>query len=376
MATLLDSDLSDLQERIGRFAEAEGISRLGAADDFPLALWSKMAEAKLLGLGLPVAHGGSGGGWLSVQAATEAFVRRGRNLGMALSWLIHLTVARFALLGSGTGRQIERWLPRLAAGETTLSLAISEPGAGAHPKYLKTTAERRADGWVLTGDKNFLTNGPLAGLFIVLAVTATAGRKKQLTAFLVPRETPGLSLTDPIRLGFLKPSPHCGLRLDHCTVPFDHVLGEPGSAFEKISKPFRELEDVMLMGPAAGGMAAQLSVLAARFEKRDIRATEAFAATAGELQARLDALRILAYEAAAMLDSGRSHPELTSLLLAFRLQAGRFQAVLAGLLDQAGIPADPELATLARDVEMTVGVAENVARIKQKRIGEALLRKG
>ena len=376
MATLLDSDLSDLQERIGRFAEAEGISRLGAADDFPLALWSKMAEAKLLGLGLPVAHGGSGGGWLSVQAATEAFVRRGRNLGMALSWLIHLTVARFVLLGSGTGRQIERWVPRLAAGETTLSLAISEPGAGAHPKYLKTTAERRADGWVLTGDKNFLTNGQLAGLFIVLAVTATAGGKKQLTAFLVPRETPGVSLTDPIRLGFLKPSPHCGLRLDHCAVPFDHVLGEPGSAFEKISKPFRELEDVMLMGPAAGGMAAQLSVLAARFEKRDIRATEAFAAAAGELQARLDALRILAYEAAAMLDSGRSHPEFTSLLLAFRLQAGRFQAALAGLLDQAGIPADPELATLARDVEMTVGVAENVARIKQKRIGEALLRKG
>ena len=132
----------------------------------------------------------------------------------------------------------------------------------------------------------------------------------------------------------------------------------------------------MLMGPVAGGLAAQLSVLATRFERRDIRATDAFAAAAGELQARLDALRILAYEAAAMLDSGRGHPEFTSLLLAFRLQAGHFQAALAGLLWQAGIPADPELATLAKDVEMTAGVAENVARIKQKRIGEALLRKG
>ena len=100
--------------------------------------------------------------------------------------------------------------------EITLSLAISEPGTGAHPKYLQTSASREGDDWVLTGEKSFLTNGPLAALFVVLAVSATEGDKKRLTAFLVPRETPGLSLTDPIHLDFLKPSPHCGIRLDAC----------------------------------------------------------------------------------------------------------------------------------------------------------------
>jgi alkylation response protein AidB-like acyl-CoA dehydrogenase len=373
MATLLDSGLAALQEKVDRFAEREAFSRLQSADDFPLALWRKMGEAGLLGLGLPAAHGGSGGGWLSIQAAAEAFVRRSHNLGMALSWLIHLIVARFALMGFGTSRQIEQWLPKLAAGETTLSLAISEPRTGAHPKYLKTMGTRRDDDWVLTGQKTFLTNGPLAGLFVVLAVTATEGEKKYLTAFLVSRESPGLSLTDPIRIDFLKPSPHCGIRLDNCAVSSDQVLGEPGSAFEKISKPFRELEDAMLMGPMAGGMEAQMSSLARLFERQSIRVTDALTTTAGELQARLDALRILAYEAAAMLDSGHSHPEFPSLLLSFRFLARHFQSVLAGLLEQAGIQSDPALETLTKDMHMTLGVAENVGIIKQKRIGEALL---
>jgi len=376
MATRIDSGLSALQEEIGRFAEVEALPRLQSVGEFPLELWRKMGEAGLLGLGLPVAYGGSGGGWLSIQAATEAFVHKGHNLGMALSWLIHMMVSRFALLGSGTSRQIEQWLPRLAAGETTLSLAISERGAGAHPGHMTARAIRGAGEWVLTGEKTFLTNGPLAGLFIVLAVTATAGERKQLTAFLVRRDAAGFSLTDPIHLDFLKPSPHCGLRLDHCAVPFDQVLGEPGSAFENISKPFRELEDAMLMGPVVGGMEAQITFLSMRFDGRKIGVTASLTDTLGELQARLDALRIIAYEAAAMLDSGRSHPEFTSLLLSFRFLARHFQSVLAGFLEQAGIPDDPSLATLTRDLEMTVGVAENVALIKQRRIGEALLRKG
>ena len=123
-------------------------------------------------------------------------------------------------------------------------------------------------------------------------------------------------------------------------------------------------------------MEAQITFLSMRFDGRKIGVTASLTDTLGELQARLDALRIIAYEAAAMLDSGRSHPEFTSLLLSFRFLARHFQSVLAGFLEQAGIPDDPSLATLTRDLEMTVGVAENVALIKQRRIGEALLRKG
>ncbi len=375
MAMHLDEERQKRQQQIDLFVIKEAASSLNGTDAFPVALWRKMGEAGLLGLGIPAAYGGSGGDWLSIQAAGEAFVSRSHNLGMALSWLIHLIVCRFAILGFGTNQQIEQWLPRLAAGKITPSLAISEPGTGAHPKYLRTSALREGEDWILTGEKSFLTNGPLAGLFVVLAVSATEGGKKQMTAFLVPRKTPGLSLTDPLRLDFLKPSPHCGIRLEACRISSDQVLGNIGDAFERISKPFRDLEDVMLMGPVAGGMQVQMAALPVLIAGQEIGPTDDLKTALGELQFRLDALRILAYEAASMLDSGCRHPEFPSLLLSFRSLAGQFQSRLAQVIEQAGIQPDAAWETLAKDLTMTLGVAGHVALIKQKRIGETILLK-
>jgi acyl-CoA dehydrogenase len=294
MAMHLDEEREKRQQQIDLFVKTEAALNLSGTDTFPVALWRKMGEAGLLGLGIPAAYGGSGGDWLSIQAAGEAFVSGSRNMGLALSWLIHVLVSRFAVLGFGSTGQIGQWLPRLASGEITPSLAISEPGTGAHPKYLRTSAFREGEDWILNGEKSFLTNGPLAGLFVVLAVSATEDGKKQMTAFLVPRETPGLSLTDPLRLDFLKPSPHCGIRLEACRIASGQVLGSPGNAFERISKPFRDLEDVMLMGPVAGGMQVQMAALPALIAGQAIGPTDGLKTALGELQFRLDALRILA----------------------------------------------------------------------------------
>jgi acyl-CoA dehydrogenase len=373
MATHLDAEQIELQKNIDRFAVTEmlKIPDLGKTDDFPLSLWRKMGEQKLLGIGIPDVYGGSGGSWLSLQAAGEALVRGGRNLGMALSWMIHAVVSRFAVLGFGNAQQRDRWLPQLASGETTISLAISEPGTGAHPKHMRATAERRGDEWILTGEKTFLTNGPLAGLFVLLAVTGRAEAVRPITAFLLPRPTPGLELTETIRLGALKPSLHCGIRMDGCVVTGRDILGEPGTAFERISKPFREIEDVLLMGPAAGGMSVQLAAIAAGM--RDTVQTDALKTDLGSLLAQWDALRILAYEAAVMLDSGRSHAEFQSILLSFRRLARQFQSDAARLKEQTGPNTDETLHLLTRDIDMLLGVAQQVALIKQKKMGERLL---
>ena len=84
------------------------------------------------------------------------------------------------------------WLPRIAAGEVCTAIAISEPGAGAHPKHLKTTAESRGAGFVLRGRKAWVTNGPVADLFLVLAVVAVEDGRKRYGLFMVPKETAGL----------------------------------------------------------------------------------------------------------------------------------------------------------------------------------------
>lgn len=125
-------------------------------------------------------------------AAASRLSARGGVLGVTVSWLCHLMTARLHMAGRGTAAQRDHWLPRLAAGDSTLSLAISEPGAGAHPKHLATRAVRDGDDYVLDGEKTYLTNGPLADAFLVLAVTGAADGRKTFSAILVPADAPGL----------------------------------------------------------------------------------------------------------------------------------------------------------------------------------------
>src|SRR3546814_1204526 len=116
----------------------------------------------------------------------------GRNLGVSTIWQGHNTLTRY-LFGFADAAQKARWLPELARGRTTVSVAISEPGVGAHPKHLGTTAIRHGERWRLDGRKAYVTNGSLAGLFAVLAVSGEADGRKQYSVFMVERGTPGLS---------------------------------------------------------------------------------------------------------------------------------------------------------------------------------------
>jgi acyl-CoA dehydrogenase len=227
-------------------------------------------------------------------------------------------VGRFFIDGFGTADQRERWLPLTAA------VAISEPRVGAHPKLLSTRADTDADGYRIFGEKAWVTNGPLADVFIVLAITSTEAGRKRYSALLVPRDTPGLVIDEAPQYRALAPSRHCGLTLDGCRVPYSALLGEAGRAYESMALPFRDVEDAVgtfgLLGAfrfvlrrladAAEGDAAVLSLggLAA--------VAAVFAAAAETVVAALDAdalpraadvlvgLRVLATD---MLASVRTH---------------------------------------------------------------------
>ena len=148
-------------------------------------------------------------------------------------------MARFFIDGFGTAEQRAAWLSHLA------SVAISEPRVGAHPKLLTTRAEEDADGYSIFGEKAWVTNGPIAAVFIVLAVTSIEDGRKRYSAFLVPRDTPGLSIDEAPQYRALAPSRHCGLKLDGCRVPRSALLGSPGTAYETMALPFRDVEDAV-----------------------------------------------------------------------------------------------------------------------------------
>lgn len=344
------------------------------AQPFPFDIWAAMGKAGMLGLGLPREYGGGGAGYAGLVAACSAFVRAGRNPGLASAWLSHTLIGRLILGQSGSEAQKRAYLPRLASGELTAAVAISEPNAGAHPKRLASTAQRDGDHWVLNGEKAWLTNGPIAGLYIVLAISEQVGERKQFSAWLVPRETKGLTQTDAGSVDFLRPTRHGGLALRDVRVPASSLLGDLGQAFETISKPLREVEDVLGLGMAQGGRAALLDLLTAAIRDTDITPSEEQFGLLGGLDATQSALHILTTVLSEGLDQEPEY-DPTGPLLAARRLSRQFLTDFENCLKSLPLPENIELLRLFRDLTKSGGLASNVDRAKQGKLGKSLIRK-
>ena len=116
-------------------------------------LWRTMARRGLLGWSIPAAFGGDGARFSDILPAVEAFVGGGGRPGLALSWMVHLIVGKVLIAGSGNGRQKKEFLPGMASGKRTVSIALSEPGAGSDPKRIRTTAVKKGRSYVLDGKR-------------------------------------------------------------------------------------------------------------------------------------------------------------------------------------------------------------------------------
>ncbi|MCX5850496.1 MAG: acyl-CoA dehydrogenase family protein [Deltaproteobacteria bacterium] len=375
MTALLNGKLILLRDRMARFAAHTVAPRtdLHTMEEFPRDLWEEFAREGLFGLALPRSCGGSGGAFLDLAVAGDALVHHGHNPGIALTWLMHEMTSRIFIAGSGTTAQKALYLPRMARGEITASLAVSEPQTGAHPKHLKTWAEKRGSSYIINGEKAYLTNGPIADLFIVVAVTDIIGERKEFTSFLVPADTPGLSRTVPLKLSILRPSPHGGILLVDCEVPATAILGKKGRAYEDASVRFRTFEDVLGMAPGVGGMSRQLELAAAMIGSKTPSPDDATAMALGTLRMLKDTMRILAYTGATMLGARTTPQEAVSLAVTFRRLAGEFQETLARTLAAHSLTAEGELALLTADLTGMLSIAKNVAALRQKKLGASLI---
>ncbi len=373
---ILTDELNALRELVTRFAGEHVAPRtdLYRRTDFPDDLHDDLARENLYGIGIPVAYRGMGGGWLHMAVAGQALVESGCSLGVALSWLMHVLVSRFVFFGFGTDEQKIAHLPSLATGACTPCLAISEPGVGGHPAKLVTSAREEEGVYRIIGEKAYLTNGPIADLYVVLAVTGECDGRKSYTAFLVPSDTPGLKKMEPLDPGFLRPCPHGGIVLDGCEMGEESILGRKGHAYPDMALAFRRIEDVMMMSPFVGGARAQVSRIADAIRAGNARPDRDTASLLGEAVSTVDSLEVLAYEAANLLDQYHiDHPALTSLALFMRQTAGTVQERIGEIVRMSGIDAGQPCKALAHDIESSLRIAANVARITREKLGRSLL---
>ena len=350
------------------------LSERGDGDlEISRGLWGTMARRGLMGWSIPAAFGGDGARFSDILPAVEAFVGEGGRPGLALSWMVHLLVGKVLLAGAANGNQKKEILPGMAAGKRTASIALSEPGAGSDPKRIRTTAVRKGRSYVLDGEKAWLTNGPLADLFIVFAVTGERGGRKAFTAFLVPRGANGLTVREMPALGYLRPSPHCEIRLEGCAVPETAILGRRGRAWEDLSKPFRVAEDVLLSGAILGGLDRQVSQAARSFqgsrEKIDNDVKERF----GGFAALLEAARRIARDAAGDLDGGQRGTDVEHRLVSFHLIAKTLQESLRGMIEKPAGGGPSGRDGIGDDIVRLIGLGMHASRARQRKWGETLL---
>jgi acyl-CoA dehydrogenase len=186
--------------------------------------FGQMARAGLFQIGLPGA-GAALDSYRAIATAEQAMAAKTGLLGLASAFAARQMTARFFLAGFADANQRATWLPRIAAGEVCAAIAISEPEVGAHPKHLRTAAESSGAGFVVRGRKAWVTNGPIADVFLVLAVIAIEDERKRYGLFLIPRETAGLVVKPMQTLDALAPASHCELELDGCYVPATALVG-------------------------------------------------------------------------------------------------------------------------------------------------------
>jgi acyl-CoA dehydrogenase len=346
---------------------------LGAGAGFPAELWLAMGEEGLLGLAAPVEYGGAGLGFDAVVEAGRVLTRGLGCLGLTLSWLMHQMVSRFVFSGLADEPLRRRCLPRMSAGKTTAALAISEPGHGAHPRHMMTRAERTPVGYVLDGEKSFITNGPIAGLYVVVAVSGVQGERKLFSSFVLDRASEGLSVRPPFDPGFLRPCPHCAIEMRGCRVGDDGLLGRAHHAYGDLVLPFREVEDVCMAGPVVGALEAILDGVVRTLRQRGGDLQADVAGELGGMASSIGALGVIARKAACSLDDDGTGGDVTALVLAFRDLFAGVHGRLKGLCAQAGIPLGNSARIMVSDLDALAGFASGVSARKRARLGRSLV---
>jgi acyl-CoA dehydrogenase len=313
------------------------------------------------------AIGLEGDGYAAIARGEAALVERTGLLGQGGSWAGRQMVARFFIAGYGDEAQRAVWLPRLVAGECVASVAISEPRVGAHPKLLTTRAEVDGDGYRVTGEKAWVTNGPLAAVFVVFAIMAIEEGRKRYGAFLVPRETPGLSINELPEYRALPPSRHCGLVLDGCCVPHSALLGPAGSAYEAMALPFRDVEDAV----GTFGLLGAFRFLLSCFARQSAAGDEA-ALSLGGLAALTAVFAETADAVVAALDTGEL-ARRSAALVGLRVLATEMLQRARVHRDTFGPASDTAIDRVFGDVEVSLSVARGPRLTRQARLGTQLI---
>jgi len=287
-----------------------------AAGEIPRSLLREMGELGFMGMCVPAEWGGAEAGMVSYVLALEEIAAADGGLSTVMS--VNNSPDCAALLAYGSPEQKERWLKPLARGEILGAFCLTEPQAGSDASNLKTRAERRGNGWVLNGVKQFITSGRTADMALVFAVTDPAAPKRGISCFIVPTKTQGYRVASIEKKLGQKSSDTCQIAFEDCAVGADALLGQEGEGY-RIALANLEAGRIGIAAQATGMARAAFEAARAYAGEREAFGTkiinhQAVQFRLADMATKVTVARQMVLHAATLRDAGR--PCLTEAAMA------------------------------------------------------------
>ena len=373
----LNDEQSDIRAMTRRFTEERLTPYAGDWDErsyFPREVYTQMAELGLMGMTTPEACGGSALSRLSGALVYEELARgdMATAVGLSVHNMITGSIARF-----GSEGQRQRWVTRLATGELLGAFSLSEAASGSDAASLQCLAEHRGDTYVLNGTKLWVTNGGEADIYLVMARTMPGRGAAGISCFVAEKGTPGLSFGKTERKMGLHSSPTRELIFSDCTLSADHRLGEEGQGF-KIALSSLDGGRVNI-GAVAVGVAQAAFETATRYAhereqfRQAISSFQAIQFMLADMAMKIEAARLLVYEAAYKLDNGQSSGMYASMAKCFATDmAMEVTTNAVQVLGGAGYVRDYPVERYMRDIKVSQ-IFEGTNQIQRVVIARSLL---
>ncbi len=281
----------------------------------PRRLIQRMAQVGLFGTPFPREYGGAGAGEIGYCLMMEEIGQVSTSVAALLG--AHIGIGSMSIYLSGTEEQRRRFLTPLARGEKIAAFALTEPGAGSDAASIRLSAVRDGEDYVLNGSKIWVTNGPVADIVTVFAVTDPSfGARGGITAFIAERDTPGLSVgTLDEKMGIWG-SETGELVFDDCRLPAANLLGDVGAGFVTAMRALdigRLGLGAASLGGAIGALERSLRFAALRSEGGDpLAQDQSVQFMVADSDVEIEALRSLVYRTAWMVDSGQDFSRLAA----------------------------------------------------------------
>lgn len=327
----MDFELTREQKEIRALAREFAVGEIGPvatqydeAHEFPHGIVRKMGELGFLGVIFPQEYGGAGLDYVSYALVVEEISRVDGSMGITVA--AHNSLCSNHIFLFGTEAQKQKYLVSLAQGEVLGAWGLTESGSGSDAAGLKTAATRENGHWILNGTKAFITNGSVAGTYVVMAVTDRARGSKGISAFILERGTPGFRPGGRYKKLGLHASDTAELILDNARVPEGSLLGELHHGFIdtlKVLDGGRISIAAMAVGLAQGALDASLKYMKERNAfGQPIAQFQGLQGMVAELATEVEAARLLTLRAAYLKDRGRRVTKEASMAKLYASEVG------------------------------------------------------